>query len=202
MDAQYRFQRHFYDLTRKYYLFGRDRLIRELDCKPDDKVLEIGCGTGRNLVRVAKAWPEVTLHGLDISSEMLKSARATLGHGALLAQGDATSFDAVALFGAAQFDRVFISFAVSMIPDWKRAIDHAAMLVAPGGTLAVVDFGDMRGLWSPIRASLRGWLRKFHVTPRTELPDVAASAARRHKLKLKTRRGPFGYFALIRLTRT
>lgn len=201
MDAQYRVQRHFYDLTRKYYLFGRDRLIRELDCKPGDRVLEIGCGTGRNLAQVAKLWPGVTLHGLDISAEMLKSAQATLGDGARLAQGDATAFDAQALFGEAQFDRVFISFAVSMIPEWKHAIEQAARLVAPGGTLAVVDFGDMRELWTPFRLALHGWLTKFHVTPRGDLPDVAASVARHHKLKLKTRRGPFGYFALVRLER-
>lgn len=201
MDAQYRFQRHFYDLTRKYYLFGRDRLIRELDCKPGDKVLEIGCGTGRNLAQVAKAWPGVTLYGLDISAEMLKSAQATLGDEARLAQGDATGFDAQALFGEAQFDRVFISFAVSMIPEWKSAVDHAARLVAPGGSLSVVDFGDMQGLWGPLRASLRGWLTRFHVSPRADLPDAAASIARHQKLKFRTRRGPFGYFTLARLER-
>lgn len=201
MDAQYRVQRHFYDLTRKYYLFGRDRLIRELGCKPGDKVLEVGCGTGRNLAQVSRTWPGVALHGLDISAEMLKSAAATLGDDARLAQGDATGFDPQALFGAARFDRVFISFAISMIPEWKTAIDHAAALVAPGGTLSVVDFGDMDGLWTPFRAGLRGWLTRFHVTPRTNLPDVAASIARRHKLRLKTRRGPFGYFALVRLER-
>lgn len=201
MDAQYRVQRHFYDLTRKYYLFGRDRLIRDLACPPGGSVLEIGCGTGRNLAQVAKTWHGAALYGLDISEEMLKSARATLGEDARLVQGDATGFDAQALFGTAQFDRVFISFAVSMIPEWKRAVEHAATLVAPGGTLSVVDFGDMGGLWTPFRAGLRSWLTRFHVTPRTDLADVAAGIAHRRKLKLKTRRGPFGYYTLVRLVR-
>ncbi|TIV74063.1 MAG: SAM-dependent methyltransferase, partial [Mesorhizobium sp.] len=31
MDGVYRWQRHIYDLTRKYYLLGRDRLIDGLD---------------------------------------------------------------------------------------------------------------------------------------------------------------------------
>ena len=30
MDKMYRHQRYFYDLTRKYYLLGRDRLINEM----------------------------------------------------------------------------------------------------------------------------------------------------------------------------
>ena len=45
MDDIYRVQRHFYDLTRKPYLLGRDVLIRELDIPDGGSVLEIGCGT-------------------------------------------------------------------------------------------------------------------------------------------------------------
>ncbi|WP_338465986.1 class I SAM-dependent methyltransferase [Novosphingobium sp. ZN18A2] len=202
MDAQYRYQRHLYDLTRKYYLFGRDRLIRELDCKPGDKVLEIACGTGRNLAKVARQWPGVSLYGLDISAEMLKSAQAALGEEARLALGDATGFDAAGLLGHARFDRVFISFAVSMIPDWQKAVDHAAALVAPGGSLSVVDFGDMDGLWPVAQTALGAWLAKFHVTPRADLPDVASRVAQRHGLSLETRRGAFGYYTLIQIERS
>ena len=99
MDEVYRGQRHIYDLTRKYYLFGRDTLIAGLAAKPGARVLEVACGTGRNLAKVAKAWPGVRLYGLDISAEMLKSARATLGNEARLGEGDACSFDAQALLG-------------------------------------------------------------------------------------------------------
>ena len=76
MDAIYRTQRHFYDLTRKYYLLGRDRLIRDLAPPPGGTVLEIGCGTGRNLISAARAWPEARLFGIDISEAMLATARA------------------------------------------------------------------------------------------------------------------------------
>src|SRR5258705_12381745 len=54
MDKAYRRQRHFYDLTRKYYLLGRDRLLRQLNAKPGERVIEIGCGTARNLIRIAE----------------------------------------------------------------------------------------------------------------------------------------------------
>ena len=41
MDKVYRRQRHFYDLTRKYYLLGRDRLVREMAVRDGESVVEI-----------------------------------------------------------------------------------------------------------------------------------------------------------------
>ena len=113
MDRIYRSQRHIYDATRKYYLFGRDRMIAGLELSEGGTVLEIGCGTGRNLALIGKRWPGARLFGLDISAEMLKSADAKLGDAAKLALGDATRFDAGDLFGRDQFDRVVLSFATS-----------------------------------------------------------------------------------------
>ena len=79
MDRMYRRQRHIYDLSRKFYLLGRDEAIAGLDAGPGDRVLEIGCGTGRNLVKLARAYPEARLFGLDVSREMLASASAAVG---------------------------------------------------------------------------------------------------------------------------
>src|SRR3954469_13733391 len=149
-DAFYRTQRHFYDLTRKYYLLGRDRLIRHLSPPPGGSVVEIGCGTGRNLIVAARAWPEARFYGIDISEAMLETARRNVAKAGLtdritLAQGDATAFDARALFGRAQFDRVFQSYTLSMIPDWLGAIREGAAKVAPDGRFDIVDFGQQEG---------------------------------------------------------
>lgn len=201
MDSVYRTQRHFYDLTRKYYLFGRDRTIRELGLELGGSLLEIGCGTGRNLASAARHWPRAELFGVDISNEMLRSAAAQLGPRARLAQGDAASLDPQALFARSSFDRVMIPFALSMIPAWKEALDRACGLLAPGGALHVVDFGPMRGLPAPLRALLQGWLARFHVTPREHLFDEAATLAARHGLDLRTRLGPGGYYQQIVLSR-
>ena len=201
MDSVYRGQRHIYDLTRKYYLFGRDRLIGGLGARPGSTVLEIGCGTGRNLAGVARRWPGVAMYGLDLSGEMLKSARAALGGSAVLALGDATAFSAPALFGRAGFDRVILSYATSMIPDWQAALQQAVAVLAPGGSLHVVDFGDLSGLPSLLRAALRAWLAWFYVTPRLELANVAAGLAARQGLACEARHGLLGYYQLITITR-
>ncbi|TAD73942.1 MAG: methyltransferase domain-containing protein [Sphingomonadales bacterium] len=196
MDEVYRGQRHIYNFTRKYYLFGRDTLIEGLAARPGTRVLEVACGTGRNLAKIGKAWPGGRLYGLDISSEMLKSARAALGAEARLGEGDASAFDPETLLGETAFERIVLSYSLSMIPDWQTALDHAAGLLAEEGELHVVDFGDLKGLPGPFQSLLKGWLAKFHVEPRAGLPEVAARIAAAHGLRLKSNRGPLGYFQL------
>ncbi|MBO6725980.1 MAG: methyltransferase domain-containing protein [Rhizobiaceae bacterium] len=184
MDGVYRRQRHIYDLTRKYYLLGRDRLIAELDIPADSSVLEIGCGTGRNMLMAMNRFPSGRYYGIDISEEMLATARASLARRAPskpahLAAADATAFDARALFGVEKFDRVYISYALSMIPDWQRALSQAADCVAEGGSLHIVDFGQQQRLPGWFRAILRSWLAKFHVEPRAELFSAMKNEAAR-----------------------
>ena len=58
MDGIYKYQRYIYDLTRKYYLLGRDRMLDDLEPAPGATVLEVGCGTGRNLILAARRYPE------------------------------------------------------------------------------------------------------------------------------------------------
>ena len=183
MDAIYRYQRFIYDASRKYYLLGRDRLIEELDPPPGGSVLEVACGTGRNLVKAAHRYPEARFYGFDISSAMLDTARATidrhgLGDRVVVASGDATDFSGAQLFGVRQFDRVFVSYSLSMIPPWRAALRQAYAAVAPGGRLHIVDFGDQAQLPVWFRIGLRTWLPKFSVSPRAELEtELAALAA-------------------------
>jgi S-adenosylmethionine-diacylgycerolhomoserine-N-methlytransferase len=183
MDNIYRGQRHIYDATRKYYLLGRDRLISVLDVPHGGTVLEIGCGTGRNLIKIAQHWPECRLYGLDISTEMLKSARANIRHSALgervqVAQGDATGFDSYELFGRRRFDRIVCSYTLSMIPEWQAALRWALTLLAPQGSLHIVDFGMQEDMPGAFRALLFRWLQIFHVAPREGLAEYADALAR------------------------
>lgn len=177
MDRMYRYQRHIYDLTRKYYLLGRDRTIRALAAKPGESVLELGCGTGRNLALAARLYPGCRFYGLDISEEMLVSARAKLPSDAVLVAADASTFTPGDL-GARGFDRIMISYALSMIPAWEATLERAVAALNPGGSLLIVDFGQQERLPVWFRELLRAWLRRFHVEPRATLENAAVAAAK------------------------
>ena len=178
MDAIYARQRHIYDLTRKYYLLGRDRLISRLDVPPGGSVLEVGCGTGRNLIAVARRYRDARLYGLDISEEMLITARAKIAAAGLasrirLERADATDFDPVLLFQVDRFDRVYFSYTLSMIPDWRAALRQG--FAATAGRLSLVDFGQQERLPRAWQIGLFAWLAKFDVAPRAELDDAVAA---------------------------
>ena len=201
MDRMYRHTRHIYDLTRKPYLLGRDRLIAELGLDSGGTILEMGCGTGRNLIAAARAYPNATLYGFDISAEMLKTARTAIRRAGLsdrihLAQGDATDFDASAAFGCATFDRVYFSYALSMIPPWRAALARGLALTNPSGRFSVVDFGFCEGLGSLPRTILHFWLSLFHVTPRAALEDEIKTLARSRGRPFRFER-PFGGYAQL-----
>lgn len=184
MNRVYRWQRRwgFYDATRKYYLLGRDPLIAGLSPPEGATVLEIGCGTGRNLVLAAQRYPGARFHGIDISTEMLAAAgqaveRAGLAGRVRLAHADAAAFDPRRAFRQDSYERIFISYAVSMIPQWRAVMAHAVRRLAPGGELHVADFGDMAELPGWTRTAMYRWLGWYHVTPRPDLFEVASSLA-------------------------
>jgi S-adenosylmethionine-diacylgycerolhomoserine-N-methlytransferase len=206
MDGIYRFQRHFYDVTRRYYLLGRDRLIAHLAVPHGGTVLEIGCGTARNLIRVAQRHPDCLCYGLDISSVMLAKAqanvdRAGLDHRIVLARADATDFDAGALFGQAAFDRVYASYTLSMIPDWRAAMEQACQALRPGGSFHIVDFGQQERLPDWFKALLRAWLDRFSVTPRAALIEHGLNLAAEQAWLGEAKRLYRGYAWAMVLTR-
>jgi S-adenosylmethionine-diacylgycerolhomoserine-N-methlytransferase len=174
MDQMYRYQRHIYDLTRKYYLLGRDQTIAGLAVPVNGTLLEVGCGTGRNLLLAHRHYPAAKLYGLDISAEMLESAKANFRGASVqptFAVADATAFQPQD-FGTTGFDRILISYALSMIPDWEKAIDAALASLAPNGSLHIVDFGQQERLPVWFGSMLKQWLHRFHVTPRANLQEA------------------------------
>ncbi|MBY0531470.1 MAG: class I SAM-dependent methyltransferase [Xanthobacteraceae bacterium] len=209
MDRMYRHQRRIYDLTRKFYLLGRDGMIRGLKPGPDSHVLEIGCGTARNLILAAKRFPDADYFGVDISEAMLTTARANIAREKLddaieVAHADATVFEPKQLFGVARFERIFISYSLSMIPVWRTVLQRALAMLAPNGELHIVDFGDQRRLPGWFARALTRWLRIFHVTPRDDLEIQLRTLADYHGAELHFARPFRGYaqYAVLRLGHT
>ncbi|MGQ0674403.1 MAG: class I SAM-dependent methyltransferase [Hyphomicrobium sp.] len=206
MDRHYRFQRYIYDATRTHYLLGRKHLIRSLAPPDGGTALEIGCGTAWNLVRAAHRYPTAAFHGLDVSKAMLDTAAGSVArHGLeariVLKQGDATSFEARVLFGQRAFDRVFFSYALSMIPGWRAALDHATQSLASGGELHIVDFGQCEHLPGGFKRMLFAFLAHYSVTPRADLEPTLATLASRNGLSLRFERLHRGYTHYAVLTR-
>jgi S-adenosylmethionine-diacylgycerolhomoserine-N-methlytransferase len=168
MDRMYRLQRYFYDFTRKYYLLGRDGLLKDMDVRSGEHVLEVGCGTARNLIILARRHPEAHFFGIDASAAMLKTAQAKIEKAGVrnvilkTALADGFSFDNT--FGLSEpFDQIFFSYSISMIPPWRESIDNALNNLKLGGTLYIVDFYDQKDLPSAFRKILIWWLERFHV---------------------------------------
>ena len=206
MERTYRPQRLIYDLTRKYYLLGRDRVIDELAAVPVERIVDVGCGTGRNLEAIARAYPGTRMFGLDAANVMLETTAARFAKADLaapgLARAAAERLDPRAHFGIEAAEHVLFSYSLSMMDDPVRALERAAACLAPGGRLHVADFGPMDGLPKPLARAMRGWLAHFAVQYRPELAatlrqlaQIAGGSASRTRLS-------FGYAEILRLRRS
>ena len=177
MDRIYRYQRHIYDLTRPFFLFGRDRLLNRMDVTPGDRVLEVGCGTARNLIRLAARCPEAHYYGVDASGQMLETAernvcRANLDGQITLRRGMAESLDHASLFGLPEpFDVIFFSYSLSMIADPVCALDAALRNIRPTRAVYAIDFCNQQGWPTWFRGPFARWLSLFHVAMETEVID-------------------------------
>ena len=159
LSRYYRGHARLYDATRWSFLFGRVALIRSLArlSPPPRNILEIGCGTGSNLVRLVRQFPEAAVTGLDLSADMLARARRKLEKEqwpiTLLHQ----RYDRP-LYPEPVFDLIVFAYCLTMInPGWERAVEAALRDLRPGGRLAVVDFHD-----TPF-AGFRRWMGVNHV---------------------------------------
>jgi len=207
MDRMYRWTRHVYDWTRRYYLFGRDRLIDRIADHPPGDVLEVGCGTARNLRRLHRLAPDHRLYGMDASTQMLDTARRGLRRDGAssrirLAHGLASDVGPDMFGRTAPFDVVFCSYVLSMIPNHDAAIRASLQALRPGGTFYIVDFWDQADLPAPLARALQGWLGLFDVHHRPALLDTLLALEDRGTVRLHLETVGPRYAYLAALTRT
>lgn len=138
LEAFYAPQAELYDAFRERLLHGRSELISRLDPRPGERVVELGAGTGRNLGFLGERLPglaEVTL--VDLCPALLKQARERTRE---MANVRVLEADATTVQLERPADVLYFSYSLTMIPDWRGAIDNALTLVRPGGRIGVVDF--------------------------------------------------------------
>lgn len=160
LRGYYRWHAKFYDMTRWAFLFGRRGLIATVadQVKTPTRILEIGCGTGKNLVALADAFPGAKITGLDLSADMLDCARASIAPFADRIELLHRPYDGPVADEERKFDLIVISYALSMInPGFDEVIRLCRGDLREGGVIAVVDFHETRWTW------FRKWMGVNHV---------------------------------------
>lgn len=159
----YRRQARIYDATRWIMLHGRRTAVARLALQPGNSVLEVGCGTGLNFRHVLSYLDPARgrLTGLDFSEPMLERAKRRAARNGwknvTLVHGDAT-----ARKFPEPFDAVLFAYSLSMIPDWRAAVQNARAHLNPAGRLVVLDFGPFTG-WGPLGPAMRAWMGWYGV---------------------------------------
>jgi S-adenosylmethionine-diacylgycerolhomoserine-N-methlytransferase len=138
LQAFYAPQARLYDQFRERLLHGRAELIERLSPGPGARVVELGGGTGRNLLFFGDRLRALeSLEIVDLCPALLEQARLrTQGlPNVRVVEADATSYRP-----AGPVDCVYFSYSLTMIPDWRAAMDNALAMLKPNGQLGVVDF--------------------------------------------------------------
>ncbi len=127
-----------YDRFRERLLAGRAELIRSLPLPDRAHIVELGGGTGRNAEFFGVALARIeSIEIVDLCAPLLARARDRARH---IPQLHAIEADATTWQPAQPVDAVILSYALTMIPDWRAAIENAIAMLKPGGVLGVVDF--------------------------------------------------------------
>jgi 2-polyprenyl-3-methyl-5-hydroxy-6-metoxy-1,4-benzoquinol methylase len=140
--------------------FERKIEITRSRMKPTDVVLDIGCGTGSLALRLASG--AATIHGLDLSSEMVRVARGKAqAEGAANVSFHVDSFDSCELFPPASLDGVCAYSLLHLVEDLPATLEHIHRLLRPGGFFvsSTVCLGESWVPYRPILEVMR-WLGK------------------------------------------
>ena len=183
MNNIYKFQSPFYNLTRKFYLLGRDFLLERIAHDNPNSVLEMGCGTGRNLFQLKKYMGDshspALLVGCDICDSLLYQAevrkRFSDTHLHFICEA-AEKFDGKANYFP-KFDAAFCSYSLSMIPDTKGTLRAISDNLDENGHLYIIDFYDFNKWPSLIRKLHDKWLNLFHVSYRQQTFDILLNSS-------------------------
>jgi 2-polyprenyl-3-methyl-5-hydroxy-6-metoxy-1,4-benzoquinol methylase len=131
---------YFRHLLAQEWLPAVPDIDERLRSEPPARIADLACGTGWSSIAFARGYPLAQVHGLDIDTESIERARANAA-----AEGigeDRLRFhlvDAATHDLDGQFDLVTIFEAVHDMSDPVAVLGAARRLLAPGGTVIVVD---------------------------------------------------------------
>jgi ubiquinone/menaquinone biosynthesis C-methylase UbiE len=126
---------------RKWWFYvdaSTSRTIARVGRGISGRLLDVGCGTGVLLEKVAQTRPELELFGIDPVPAMIEQAKQKLNGRATLQIGAAEAIP----FGDGFFDVVVSSNVFHFIREPKRALREIKRVLAPRGFLVVTDWCD------------------------------------------------------------
>ena len=169
MDRYYRFHSTIYDLTRWSFLFGRQHIVElaHKHCSSPKRILEVGCGTGKNLIRLHRVFPHAQLTGLDISAPMLKIATNKCSHIPNIELVH-TSYDHS--LDPKSFDIILFSYVLTMVnPGFEDCLSASKLDLNDEGILAIADFDSSRS------NLFKSWMARNHVRMESQIRDELRS---------------------------
>ena len=144
-----------YDRYASLLSFGQDprwrRFLVSRIPESAERVLDVATGTAAVAIELARAAPQRTVVGVDQSPEMLAAGRARVERAGLGARIELRESRAESLpFSDGEFDALTFTYLLRYVDDPAAAMGELVRVVAPGGTIAMLEFGLPRGVWRPL----------------------------------------------------
>jgi len=138
----------------------RGRAVARLNLKPGERVLEIGCGTGRNFPFLREAvGPTGTVYGVDLSSGMLRRARERCQREGWT-NVELTQCDAIEYIPCEPLDGIIFGLCYNTMPHHLAVLRHAWKHLRPGGRIVIMDGKLPYGRGGKLALPFGLWLMK------------------------------------------
>jgi ubiquinone/menaquinone biosynthesis C-methylase UbiE len=126
----------------------RGRLVAQMNIKPDDRILDIGCGTGSLALMLKRRAPTATVFGLDPDPKALEMARrkaARAGADIEFLQGFLSD---TLIKPLRPLTKISISLVLHQTPvkEKIRILNTCRHALGPDGEVHIADYGEQRGL--------------------------------------------------------